>query len=102
MSRYILVPVGAGETSEIEIPQGLFVDVHQDLYDRVPDTKLLRKLLLDLTKRDILETAEGGTTFKGKQLNLNFKDFIVNILNYRFLEEYESFLTLLRKQGITF
>lgn len=102
MTRYLLIPVGDGECKEINIPNGLIVDICQDLEDKIPDKKALRLLVTDLAKQDILETRDGFISMRGKELGLKFRDVVVNILNSSFLEEYEDFLLDLRKIGITF
>lgn len=102
MSRYLLIPVGEGDIKEISIPNGLIVDVCHDLEDRVPDKAALRLLVTNLARHDIIESRDGFVVMKGKELSLKFRDFVVNILNCIFLEEYENFLLDLRKIGITF
>lgn len=102
MSRYLLIPVGDGECKEINIPNGLIVDICHDLENRIPDKKALRLLVTNLARHDILESRDGFIAMNGKELGLNFRDFVVNILNSSFLEQYEDFLLDLRKIGITF
>ena len=117
MSRYILVPSNtyvSGQASylllptegfsepvkEVKLPSNL--NPHSWMYAKAKDVGKLKKLLFKLSKTTIERTKDGFANDNNEILNVNYDNAIVSSCNGVFLNSFERFYCLLRKNGITF
>lgn len=105
MTRFLLVSADDLYTTptEITLPQGLIVNVHEELVEKVKNKSMLKNLLIDLAKVDISYNRDGLLTYKGNAIDgLNFNDVVVDFCNAHFKHCYEAFYCLLRQCNIIF
>ncbi len=98
---YALVPADAigNQIKEIKLPDGI---VYMNTFTKVRNRTKLAKLLYKILKTEIQRTKDGLVADKYNTLNIRYDDAIVNSCNGLFVNSFEKFYCLLRKNGITF
>ncbi len=112
MSRYILFPQNepsifafipadgfCNQIKTIRLPDGI---AYVNIFSKVHNRNQLRKLLYKILKTDIQRTKDGLVADKYSTINTEYDEALVKSCNGIFLNNYEKFYCLLRRNGVTF
>ncbi len=99
---FLLIPTEGinGQIKNIDLPKGLVPSFIKK--QGVKNNKILRNLLMKMSKAEIGRSKDGLLTVENKILDTKFDDFVLDSSNGKFLECYEDIYCVLRKNGITF